>query len=54
MNYRVVVQRLARQDLLSYARRIALNAPQTAEKWLERFQQALQALARNPRRCQLA
>ncbi len=54
MSYRVVLQRLARQDLEEAHLRASENAPQTAARWLDRFQAALQSLASNPERCATA
>ena len=54
MNYRVVVQPTAEDDLLSAYRRAADAAPLAAGGWLDRFQAALQTLARNPARCAVA
>ena len=48
MNYRVVVQRLAVQDLEEAYLWNARNAPETAARWLNRFQAALQTLDHNP------
>jgi plasmid stabilization system protein ParE len=51
MKYRVVLQRLAIQDLDEAFARAARNAPATAARWLDRFQAALQRLDTNPQRC---
>jgi plasmid stabilization system protein ParE len=54
MSYRVVVQRLARQDLEEAYLWAANHAPETTARWLRRFQGALQTLNTNPERCPLA
>jgi plasmid stabilization system protein ParE len=54
MTFRVVLQRLAIQDLDEAYQWAARNAPRTAARWLDRFQAALATLAENPRRCSLA
>jgi plasmid stabilization system protein ParE len=54
MSYRVVVQRLARQDLDEAYVWAARGAPETAARWLRRFQDALQTLDTKPERCPLA
>ena len=54
MNYTVLVQRLALQDLESAYQRAAKNAPSAADRWLERFRRALRTLQHNPQRCPLA
>lgn len=48
MLYRVVVQRLARADLRVAFQWAAKRAPQTAARWLDRFERALQTLERQP------
>ncbi len=52
--YRVVLQRLAVADLQEAYEWAARRAPRTAERWLRRFEEALQTLDRNPQRCPLA
>lgn len=52
--YRVIVQRLARTDLKEAYDWAAKRAPQTAARWLDRFEQALQTLEQHPQRCPLA
>jgi plasmid stabilization system protein ParE len=54
MNYYVIVQRLARVDLAGAYQYAARRAPQTASRWLDRFERALRTLARNPQRCPFA
>lgn len=54
MNFRVVVQPTAEEDLLLAYRRAANAAPLAAGRWLDRFQVALRTLSRNPARCALA
>lgn len=54
MKYRVVTQRLALEDLDDAYQWAAKNAPETAARWLRRFQDALQTLDQNPLRCPLA
>jgi plasmid stabilization system protein ParE len=51
MTFYVVLLRLAVQDLDEAYRWAANRAPQTAERWLNRFHQALESLAENPDRC---
>ncbi|HHK42505.1 MAG TPA: type II toxin-antitoxin system RelE/ParE family toxin [Planctomycetaceae bacterium] len=48
MMYRVVLQRLAVADLQEAYEWAARRAPRTAERWLRRFEEALQTLDRNP------
>jgi plasmid stabilization system protein ParE len=54
MRYRVIVQRLAREDLEQAYLYAARNAPETAARWLDRFQAALRTLDTRPDRCPLA
>jgi plasmid stabilization system protein ParE len=54
MSYRVLLQRLAREDLGAPYRRAAEYAPGTASRWLNRFRLALQTLDQRPERCPLA
>lgn len=54
MSHCVVVQRLAREDLSEAYRYAARRAPQTARRWLDRFETAIGSLARHPQRCPLA
>jgi len=52
--YRVIVQRLARADLREAYGWAAKRAPQTAARWLDRFEKALQTLERQPQSRPLA
>jgi len=54
MKYRVVVQRLALEDLEESYLWAARHAPETAARWLSRFQIALESLEHNPERFSLA
>jgi plasmid stabilization system protein ParE len=54
MTYRVLLQRLAVQDLEDAYTWAAQRAPETAANWLDRFEAELQGLGTNPRRCSLA
>jgi plasmid stabilization system protein ParE len=51
MTYRVILQRLAVQDLDDAFVWAARKAPATAARWLDRFQAALERLDTNPQRC---
>lgn len=50
MSHRVLVQPLALQDLDEYYQWAAKNAPETAARWLIRFEAELQSLSNNPER----
>ena len=54
MIYRIVLQRLAAMDLDEAFAWVAKRAPETAARWLDRFQDVIQALDKNPQRCPLA
>ncbi len=54
MNFQVVLQRLARQDLREAYQWAARHAPETAKRWLDRFQDALRTLESQPERCPFA
>ena len=54
MTYSVVITRKAKDDLRYYYSAAAKHAPETAARWLTRFEEALQALSTNPTRCPLA
>ena len=54
MKYRVVLHRLALEDLVSAYEWVARNAPVTAAQWLDRFQDALLTLESFPQRQPLA
>jgi len=49
--YRVLLQNLAMKDLEEAYEYAARHAPDAAVAWLDRFQQALATLSRNPQRC---
>ena len=50
MTYRVLIQPLALNDLDEYYQWAAKNAPETAARWLMRFEAELNSLANNPER----
>ena len=52
--YRVVLHSQAQADLDEAYRNAARHAPQTASRWVDRFEQALTTLSRTPERCPLA
>ncbi len=54
MKYRVVLHRLAREDLDEAYGWVACRAPATAERWLNRFHLALRTLETLPERQPLA
>ena len=54
MTYPVVVTQKAKDDLRHYYAIAAKHAPETAVRWLKRFEEALQTLSTNPTRCPLA
>jgi len=54
MTYRVILQRLAIQDLVDAFAWAARKASATAARWLDRFQATLQRLDTNPQRCPCA
>ena len=54
MTYRVAITENAKANLRDYYQFAARNAPQTAARWLNRFQDALETLNQNPQRCGLA
>jgi plasmid stabilization system protein ParE len=54
MIYRVRLQPPAQRDLDEAYLWAARHAPETAARWLSRFEGALQTLSRNPQRCMLA
>jgi plasmid stabilization system protein ParE len=54
MKYRVVIQRLALEDLEESYRWAAGHAPETAARWLARFQAKLETLSDDPRRYPVA
>ena len=52
--YKVVLHSQAQADLDDAYRNAARQAPQTASRWVDRFEQALTSLSRHPERCPLA
>jgi plasmid stabilization system protein ParE len=54
MAYTVVVTENAKDNLRAAYRRAAEHAPETAARWLCRFEIALESLSINPERCSLA
>ncbi len=54
MTYRVRLQPLAEQDLEEAYLWAAKQAPETAGRWLARFEAALHSLSEFPERCALA
>jgi toxin ParE1/3/4 len=54
MKYQVRLQRSAENDLEEAYLWTAKHAPQTASRWVRRFQEALQSLSENPERCGFA
>ena len=54
MKYRVLLQRLAVQDLDEATAWAARHAPAAAARWLQRFHAALRTLDTNPQRCSIA
>ncbi len=54
MTHTVIVTQKAKDDLRHYYCVAAERAPQTAVRWLNRFENALQSLSDNPARCALA
>lgn len=54
MTYRVILTQKAKDDLRHYFAVAARHAPQTAARWLNRFEQVLDSLSTNPDRCSLA
>lgn len=53
-SYQVELTANARANLRGYYLRSAEHAPETARKWLNRFEKALQSLSTHPDRCRLA
>ena len=51
MEYEIVVHRHARRDVMQVYQRAAKNAPEAAEKWLDRLQDKIRTLQVNPERC---
>ena len=54
MNYRVVIQPPALENIEYAYLRAARHAPDTALRWMEGFHKALQTLSENPLRCSVA
>jgi plasmid stabilization system protein ParE len=54
MTYGVVVTQKAKDDLRHYYAVAAEHAPETAARWLKRFEDSLQTLSANPTRCPMA
>ena len=54
MTHFVIVTQKAKDDLRHYYAVAAEHAPETAARWLDRFEEALQTLSTNPTRCPLA
>lgn len=54
MTFRVVIAKRAKEDLRRYFLLAAEHAPDTAGKWLDRFETALESLAIHPERFALA
>lgn len=54
MTYSVIVAQKAKDDLRHYYAVAAEHAPETAARWLHRFEVALQSLSTHPTRCPLA
>ena len=51
MSHFVIVTQKAKDDLRHYYRVAAEHAPDTAARWLYRFEEALETLSENPTRC---
>jgi len=54
MTHPVIITQRAKDDLRRYYAVAAEHAPETAARWLTRFEEALQTLSTNPTRCPLA
>lgn len=54
MRYRITVTANAKTNLRDYYLRAAQLAPVTADRWLARFEAAIQSLAEHPERCEIA
>lgn len=54
MTFRVVIAKRAKDDLRRYFLLAAEHAPNTAAKWLDRFEMALESIAIHPERFALA
>ena len=54
MIHPAIVTQKAKDDLRHYYAAAIQHAPETAARWLNRFEEALQSLSENPARCTLA
>lgn len=54
MRYRVVMTANAKTNLREYYWRAAQMAPAAADRWLGRFEAAIDSLAEHPERCEIA
>jgi len=54
MTFRVILTENAKGNLRHYYAWPAQHAPDTAERWLNRFHETLQTLSERPERCPLA
>lgn len=54
MTYKVLISRRAQRELNQAADWIAKSAPETAERWFNKFVEALLTLRDNPHRCGFA
>jgi len=54
MSFQIRLQRLAERDLLQAYQWAAEKAPTTATQWLDRFEESLRTLGKNPERCSLS
>jgi plasmid stabilization system protein ParE len=54
VKYRVVISATAKENLREGYQWAAKHAPETAARWLSRFQAALQTLSTSPERCSIA
>jgi len=54
VNYRVIIQPPALENIEHAYLRAAQHAPETALRWLEGFHEALDTLSLNPTRCSIA
>jgi len=53
MTHRVIITQKAKDDLRHYCAVAAQHAPETAARWLNRFEESLRTLSDNPTRCSL-
>jgi plasmid stabilization system protein ParE len=51
MMHRVIITQKAKNDLRHYYAVAAQHAPETAARWLNRFEASLRTLSSNPTRC---